>query len=89
MNDIDEQKCIFESFDDNGNMVLKGEVTGESEVHFYDDLKLKSVIALLNSVDQKNFNRSGRTNLFHGLLKEIEDMIHELKTFEEFQGKTH
>lgn len=79
---------VFYMEDSNGELIVKGEIEGKSEVPFYDDLKLKGVIALLNSTDQQNFNKSGNHLLFQQYMKEIEETIMELKKYNEFQGKS-
>lgn len=79
---------VFSMEDSNGELIVKGEIEGKSEVPFYDDLKLKGVIALLNSIDQQNFNESGNHLLFQNYIKEIEETIMEVKKYNEFQGKS-
>ncbi|MFJ8066313.1 hypothetical protein ACIQYS_17060 [Psychrobacillus sp. NPDC096426] len=74
--------------DSNGELIVKGEIEGKSEVPSYDDLKFKGIIALLNSIDQQNFSASGNHLLFEHYIKEIEETIVEVKNYNEFQGKS-
>ncbi len=87
--DIDHmQKCTFTMENDKGELVVKGEITGEAEIPFFDDLKLKAVIALLNSIDNQNFSASGNNQLFDHYIREIKETINAVKQHNKFQGKT-
>ncbi|MCQ6274888.1 hypothetical protein JMM81_07910 [Bacillus sp. V3B] len=87
--DIDHmKKCTFNMENNKGELVVKGEIIGETEISFFDDLKLKAVIALLNSIDHQNFIDSGNDQLFDHYIREIEEMINEVKKHKQFQGKT-
>jgi hypothetical protein len=72
---------------DKGQLNVKGEISGESEIPFLDDLKFKGVIALLNSIDKKNFSKSGNDHLFDQYISDIEETINEMQRHNEFQGK--
>ena len=82
------KKFTFIMEDSNGELVVKGEIEGESKVPSSDDLKFKGIIALLNSIDQQNFSESGNHLLFEHYIKEIEETIMEVKKYNEFQGKS-
>lgn len=71
-----------------GELVVKGEIIGRTEILFFDDLKLKAVIALLNSIDQQNFSASGNDALFDHYIREIEETLQEVKKHKRFQGET-
>ncbi|PLT31517.1 hypothetical protein [Peribacillus deserti] len=88
LNENEEQSYIFEMEDSKGELVVSGKIRGDSEMEFYDDLKLKAVIALLNSVDQERFTVHGKNSLFSDYISEIEDTISQIKRFESFQGET-
>jgi hypothetical protein len=88
MNIDDMQKFTFNMENDKGQLVVKGEINGESEIPFLDDLKFKAVIALLNSVDKQNFSVSGNNHIFDNYIREIEETINEVKKYNQFQGKT-
>lgn len=81
------QNFTFNLENERGEIIVKGEIRGESEVPFLDDLKLKAVVALLNSVDKQNFIESENTRIFDTYLKEIEDTIGEIKKHNRFQGE--
>jgi hypothetical protein len=81
------QKCTFNMENDKGELVVKGEITGEAEIPFFDDLKLKAVLALLNSIDKQNFSTSGNNYIFNNYVREIEETINEIKKHNKFQGK--
>ncbi|WP_223596574.1 hypothetical protein [Neobacillus bataviensis] len=81
------QKVTFKLENDNGKFEVKGEIIGESQIPFFDDLKFKGVIALLNSIDKQNFDGSGNHQLFDHFIKEIEETIVEMKKYDQFQGK--
>lgn len=72
--------------DSTGRLIIKGEITGESELKFYDDLKLKAVITLINSVDQQNFEAAGKMDVFNDYIREIEETLSEVKKHSRFQG---
>jgi hypothetical protein len=72
---------------DKGQLVVKGEIIGESEIPLFDDLKFKAVIALLNSIDKQNFNEGGNDHLFDKYIGDIEETIGEMKKYNQFQGK--
>jgi hypothetical protein len=87
--DIDPmKKCTFNMENNKGELVVKGEIIGETEIPFFDDLKLKAVIALLNSIDKQNFSDSGKDHLFDHYITEIEETINEVKKHKKFQGET-
>jgi hypothetical protein len=86
--DIDfMQKCRFHMENDKGELVVKGEIIGETEIPFFDDLKLKAVIALLNSIDHENFSNSGKNGLFDHYIREIKETINEVQKHNKFQEK--
>ena len=58
------QKCTFNMENDKGELEVKGEITGKSEIPCFDDLKLKAIIALLNSIDKQNFNNAENNYMF-------------------------
>ncbi|SES38522.1 hypothetical protein [Psychrobacillus sp. OK032] len=82
------EKFTFIMEDSNGELIVKGEIEGESKVLSSDDLKFKGIIALLNSIDRQNFSESGNHPLFEHYIKEIEDTITEVKKHNKFQGKS-
>ncbi|AZU62336.1 hypothetical protein [Neobacillus mesonae] len=79
------QKVNFKFENDNGDVEVKGEIYGESQIPFFDDLKFKAVIALLNSIDQQNFNDSGNSQIFNLYIREIEETIKEMRNYNQFQ----
>ena len=81
------QKCTFNMENDKGELEVKGEITGESEIPCFDDLKLKAIIALLNSIDKQNFINAGNNYIFDNYVREIEETINEIKKHNKFQGK--
>lgn len=81
------QKCIFNMENKEGELVVKGEIIGETEIPFFDDLKLKAVIALLNSIDKQNFSDTGNDALFDHYIREMEETINEVKKHKKFQGE--
>ena len=84
--DIDfMQKCRFHMENDKGELVVKGEIIGETEIPFFDDLKLKAVIALLNSIDHENFSNAGKNSLFDHYIREIKETINEVQKHNKFQ----
>ena len=87
--DIDfMQKCRFHMENDKGELVVKGEIIGETKIPFFDDLKLKAVIALLNSIDHENFSNSGKNGLFDHYIREIKETINEVQKHNKFQEKS-
>jgi hypothetical protein len=74
---------------DQGELVVKGEIIGETEIRAFDDLKFKAVIALLNSIDKQNFSEIGNNHLFNHYISEIEETIQMMKKYNQFQGKTN
>ena len=83
------QKCRFHMENDKGELVVKGEIIGKTEIPFFDDLKLKAVIALLNSIDHENFSDSRKNDLFDHYIKEIKETINEVKKHKKFQGTSN
>ncbi|NHM31426.1 hypothetical protein [Neobacillus terrae] len=83
------QTFHFKMENDEGELVVKGEINGEAEIPFHDDLKFKAIIALLNSIDKKNFKDAGNIHIFDDYISEIEGTINELKAHEHFQGKNN
>ena len=87
--DIDfMQKCRFHMENDKGELVVKGEIIGETKIPFFDDLKLKAVIALLNSIDHENFSNSGKNGLFDHYIREIKETMIEVQKHNKLQGKS-
>lgn len=84
---MEETKTItFKSEDKESNMIIEGKITGSSQIKFHDDMKLEAVLALLNSVDKRNFGESEKLELFHTYIQEIEETLLAMKTFDSFQG---
>jgi hypothetical protein len=81
------QKVSFKLENEKGKLEVKGEIMGESQIPFFDDLKFKGVIALLNSIDKQNFNGLGNHQLFDHFIREIEETINEMKKHDQFRGK--
>ncbi|MCQ6279968.1 hypothetical protein [Bacillus sp. EB600] len=81
------QKFVFNMENDKGQFVVKGEVIGDSEIPLLDDVKFEAVIALLNSIDKKNFSEGGNDHLFDKYIGDIEETIGEMKKYNQFQGK--
>ena len=76
----------FHMEDNKGELIVKGELNGESEIPFHDDLKFKGIIALLNSIDKKNFREAENENIFGQYVKEMEETINEIEKYSHFQG---
>ena len=83
------QKFSFNMENDKGQLIVSGEITGEAEIPFLDDLKFKGIIALLNSIDKQNFSALENEQLFDNYIREIEETMNELKKYNQFQGKTN
>jgi hypothetical protein len=88
MDEFNEKKHSFKMEDSIGRLIVKGEIIGESELEFYDDLKLKAVIALINSVDQQNFEMAGKMDVFNYYVREIEETLSEVKKHSRFRQNT-
>lgn len=85
--DMDQMETItFHMENNKGELIVKGEISGESEIPFHDDLKFKGIIALLNSIDKKNFLETENEIIFGQYVKEIEETINEIKKHSHFQG---
>ncbi|WP_174734974.1 hypothetical protein [Mesobacillus harenae] len=80
-------KYKFEAADENEELIIKGEIYGRAALPALDDLKLNAVIALLNSVDQQNFQAAGKSDVFTELIKEIEETVDAIKKHDRFQGE--
>ncbi|MDQ0254658.1 hypothetical protein J2S74_002037 [Evansella vedderi] len=86
MDSTEEQRHQFKMVEDNGEIIVEGEIIGRSVIPYYDDLKCKAIIALLNSIDQDNFVKAEKWELFEEYFKEIEETLTEIKKFNKFQG---
>lgn len=82
------QKFIFHMENEQRQIILKGEIEGQSEVSGFDDIKFKGVLALLNSIDKQNFSESGNNAIFDQYLIEVEETINEMKKYNHFQDNT-
>lgn len=85
--EVDQHHFHFKLENNKGETIVKGELTGVSEIPFHDDLKMKGVIALLNSVDQENFDKANQNELFLSFVGEIEETLEYIKKFKRFQGE--
>ncbi|MFJ7827562.1 hypothetical protein [Psychrobacillus sp. NPDC096623] len=83
MNPIETFRFSMEN--DNKELVVIGKIQGKPEIPSLDDLKFKGIIALLNSIDKRNFTELDKDQLFVHYLKEIEETIGEMKKYDEFQ----
>jgi len=83
------QKFTFKMENDEGQLIVIGEITGEAKIPFLDDLKFKGIIALLNSIDKQNFSVLENEHLFENYMREIEETMNELKKYNQFKGKTN
>lgn len=81
------ETVVFEAKDEEDQILVSGKITGVSQVPYFDDLKLKAVAALLNSVDQEHFKRDGKMDLFNDYMDEIMETVAAIKTTERFQGE--
>ncbi|MFL9651890.1 hypothetical protein [Exiguobacterium chiriqhucha] len=71
----------LESFGENG-VTLKVDVEGESNMPFWNhDLKLDAVIALLESVDMKDFYEDNKHEEFNQYMNEIQELLDAVKGF--------
>ncbi len=52
-------------------LIVKGEISGKSNMLFHDGLKFKAIMALLNSIDKKNFIETDNEFKFDYYLKEV------------------
>lgn len=86
MNPVQTFKFSLEN--SNGQQIVCGEIKGETDMQSLDDLKLKAVIGLLNSVDKQNFTEMRNEQLLENYLEEIVNTIQEMKKHNQFQGKT-
>lgn len=69
----------LESYGENG-IALKVTVEGESNMPFWKhDLKLKAVIALLDSVDIKDFFEENKYEEFNTYMTEIQETLDAIK----------
>lgn len=69
------------SGDDNGK-VIKVSVEGETDMPFWKhDLKLEAVIALLESVDMKDFHEDNKYEEFNRYMSEIQELLDAVKGF--------
>jgi hypothetical protein len=71
-----------------GMVEVEGDVRGTFRIPGQDDMKLKSVLALLHSVDQENFKKVNEVDLFNELIEDIEETLHHMKKYDRFQGHT-
>ncbi|MGG1401513.1 hypothetical protein ABE288_27375 [Bacillus salipaludis] len=83
----DLNKFTFKMEDDKGDLVVKGEISGATEIPLFDDLKFKAVIALLNSIDKQNFVDSGKIDTLTDYITEIEETIKGITIYNHFQGE--
>ncbi|MBB6452410.1 hypothetical protein HNQ94_000855 [Salirhabdus euzebyi] len=81
----EEQKFVFEMIGDDEKVSVKGKISGDAIIPKHDDLKMKAIIALLNSIDQKNFIEHEQMSLFQKYVEEIEETIQALKEHDGFQ----
>ncbi|HWO97913.1 MAG TPA: hypothetical protein VNM45_16555 [Bacillus sp. (in: firmicutes)] len=81
------ETVVFHAKDELGHTLVSGKITGASEVSYFDDLKLKAVTALLNSVDQEHFKNDGKIDLFKSYMEEIIEIVSAIKANERFQGE--
>lgn len=81
------ETVVFDAKDESGHTIVSGKIMGVSEVPYFDDLKLKAVTALLNSVDQEHFKNGGKMDLFKDCMEDIIETISAIKATERFQGE--
>jgi hypothetical protein len=82
-------KFNFTLENENHEAIVVGEISGLSQIPTLDDLKFNAVIALLNSIDQKNFSEAGQDSLFNQYINEIQGTISEMQKHSQFQGKSY
>lgn len=81
MNMAEKTNLTLESYDENG-VALKVAVEGESNMPFWKhDLKLDAVIALLESVDMKDFHEDNKYEEFNQYMNEIQELLDAVKGF--------
>jgi hypothetical protein len=82
-------KFNFTLENENNEAIVVGEISGLSQIPTLDDLKFNAVIALLNSIDKKNFSEAGQDNLFYQFINEIQGTISEMQKHSQFQGTSY
>ena len=88
MTETPNDRFHFSLENEEGQLVVKGEISGTAAVPSLDDLKFQAVIALLHSVDKKNFSEVDKVHLFDQSINEIQETITEMKKHDQFQGET-
>ncbi|GAA3321588.1 hypothetical protein GCM10020331_038050 [Ectobacillus funiculus] len=88
MEELNEKKHSFNMEDNTGRLIVKGEIIGESELEFYDDLKLKSRYRSHKfRRSAKTSRRRGKMDVFNDYMREIEETLSEVKKHSRFQGE--
>lgn len=83
---ISIQTLKFNHQNEKGQLIVKGEISGETEIPLFDDLKFEAIIALLHAIDKRNFTVSEKDHLFDKYMTEIEETVREMKKYNHFQG---
>lgn len=66
----------------NGELEVGVTVEGETEMPFWNhDLKIRAAIALLESVDYKDFAEDSKEREFEKYLQELEETINAIRSF--------
>lgn len=86
MNPIETFRFNMEN--DNKELIVSGAIQGKPEILSLDDLKFKAIIALLHSIDKRNFIEVDKEQLFADYMTEIEDTIAEMKRYNQFQCRS-
>lgn len=85
---VEKQSFQFRMESASGTVEVEGEVRGPFRIPGQDDMKLKAVLALLNSVDQEHFKKVNEVELFDHFIEEIEGTLQNMKKYDRFQGNT-
>jgi hypothetical protein len=74
-------KANLESRDDNGEIVVRIQLEGKSDMPFWNhDIKLEAVKSLLGTIDRKEFYEVGMDEEFERYMSEIQEILEAVRS---------
>ncbi|MGV3465475.1 MAG: hypothetical protein ACO1OT_09305 [Heyndrickxia sp.] len=75
----EQAQINMQQYNENGDLTLKATIEGQTEMPFWKhDLAFETVLALLDSIDFKDFREDGKEELFFKYIQKVKDLLDDI-----------